>query len=49
MIKAILFDLDGTLLLSDSDEFTKAYFAELTKYLAPLHDPKELPMGQKPW
>lgn len=43
MIKAILFDLDGTLLLSDSDEFTKAYFAELTKYLAPLHDPKELP------
>ena len=44
MIKAILFDLDGTLLLSDSDEFTKAYFAELTKYLAPLHDPKELPM-----
>ncbi len=42
MIKAILFDLDGTLLLSDSDKFTEAYFAELVKYLAVLHSPKEL-------
>ena len=42
MIKSILFDLDGTLLLSDSDKFTAAYFAELVKYLAKLHEPEAL-------
>lgn len=35
-IKAILFDLDGTLLPMDEKEFTKAYFAELAKRLAPF-------------
>lgn len=39
MIDTILFDLDGTLLLSDSDEFTKAYFADLGKFMAYLHNP----------
>ncbi len=42
MIDTIMFDLDGTLLLSDSDKFTAAYFAELVRYLAPLHDPQTL-------
>ena len=35
-IKAILFDLDGTLLPMDQDEFVKAYFGLLAKHLAPL-------------
>ena len=30
-IKAILFDLDGTLLPMNQDEFTKAYFGALAK------------------
>ena len=34
--KAILFDLDGTLLPMDFDTFTKGYFGELTKALAPI-------------
>lgn len=34
--KAILFDLDGTLLPMDFDVFTKGYFKELTKVLCPL-------------
>lgn len=42
MIDTILFDLDGTLLLSDGDEFTKAYFAALGKFMAHLHDPEKL-------
>ena len=42
MIDTILFDLDGTLLLSDGDEFTKAYFAALGKFMAGLHDPEQL-------
>ena len=42
MIDTILFDLDGTLLLSDGDEFTKAYFAALGKFMAHLHDPETL-------
>lgn len=33
---AILFDLDGTLLPMDQEVFTKAYFQELAKVLAPL-------------
>ena len=32
-IKAILFDLDGTLLPMDQDEFTRAYFEELAATL----------------
>ncbi|MBO5160347.1 MAG: HAD family hydrolase [Lachnospiraceae bacterium] len=35
-IKAVLFDLDGTLLPMDQDEFVKAYFGLLAKKLAPL-------------
>lgn len=35
MIKAILFDLDGTLLPLDNDEFIKEYFKGLVKKLAP--------------
>lgn len=35
MIKAILFDLDGTLLPMDQDTFIKAYFGLLAKKLAP--------------
>ncbi len=42
MIDTILFDLDGTLLISDSDKFTAAYFAALGKYMSRLHDPEEL-------
>lgn len=36
MIKTILFDLDGTLLPMNEDEFTKGYFGLLCKRLAPL-------------
>ena len=32
MIKAILFDLDGTLLPMNEDEFTKGYFADSIKF-----------------
>lgn len=35
-IKAVLFDLDGTLLPMDQDTFVKAYFKLLAKRLAPL-------------
>jgi len=35
-IKAVLFDLDGTLLPMDQEEFIKAYFGLLAKRLAPL-------------
>ncbi len=42
-IKAVLFDLDGTLLPMDQEEFTRAYFGGLTKKLAPLgYEPEEL-------
>ena len=42
-IKAILFDLDGTLLPMDLDKFIKAYFGGLAKRLAPLgYDPEKL-------
>lgn len=34
MVKAVLFDLDGTLLPMDQDEFTKGYFKLLVKKLA---------------
>lgn len=39
--KAIFFDLDGTLLPCDLDIFTKAYFTELAKVLAPYGYGKE--------
>lgn len=35
-IKAVLFDLDGTLLPMDQEEFVKVYFGLLAKRLAPL-------------
>lgn len=42
-IKAVLFDLDGTLLPMDQDIFIKAYFGGLVTALAPHgYDPKEL-------
>ena len=34
-IKAVLFDLDGTLLPMDEKVFTKAYFGQLAGKLAP--------------
>lgn len=42
-LKAVLFDLDGTLLPMDQDEFVKVYFGELAKKLAPLgYEPEGL-------
>ena len=42
-IKAILFDLDGTLLPMDQDVFLKSYLGSLSKKLAPAgYDPKAL-------
>ena len=42
-IKAVLFDLDGTLLPMDNDAFTNGYFKLLVKKLVPLgFAPKEL-------
>ena len=41
-IKAVLFDLDGTLLPMDQDVFVKTYMGMLAKRLAPLgYDPKD--------
>ena len=37
MLKAILFDLDGTLLPMDQDYFMKLYFGSLAKKVAPLN------------
>lgn len=43
MINMILFDLDGTLLPMDQDEFTSGYFKLLCKKLLPYgYDPAEL-------
>ncbi len=43
MIKAIFFDLDGTLLPMDQDVFVRAYLGELCKKLAPMgYDPKKV-------
>ena len=43
MIKAVLFDLDGTLLPMDQDIFTKAYFQGIAAKLAPRgYEPKAL-------
>lgn len=46
MLKYIFFDLDGTLLPMNQDEFTKNYFGALTKFIAPLgYDPEMLVNG----
>lgn len=46
MIKAVLFDLDGTLLPMDNDEFTKGYFQMLAAKLEPHgYDAKQLING----
>ena len=43
MIKTVLFDLDGTLLPMDQDEFVKTYFGLLAKHLAGHgYEPQEL-------
>ena len=43
MVKAVLFDLDGTLLPMDQDEFVKGYFRQLAKKLAPYgYEPDKL-------
>ena len=43
MVKAVLFDLDGTLLPMDQDEFVKRYFRLLAKKLAPYgYEPDKL-------
>ncbi len=45
-IKTVMFDLDGTLLPMDQDEFTKAYFRLLAGKLAPKgYDPEQLISG----
>lgn len=42
-LKAVLFDLDGTLLPMDQDVFVKAYFGGISQKLAPYgYNPKEL-------
>ncbi len=42
-LKAVFFDLDGTLLPMDMDVFIKSYFGAISKKLAPRgYDPKEL-------
>ncbi len=43
MIKNVMFDLDGTLLPMDQDQFVKAYFKNLACKLAPYgYEPKKL-------
>ncbi|MTI49429.1 HAD family hydrolase [Sporosalibacterium faouarense] len=42
-MKAVLFDLDGTLLPLDMEEFTQAYFAQLATKLSSHINPKDLP------
>ena len=42
-LTTILFDLDGTLLPMDNDEFTRGYFKLLAAKMAPLgYEPKRL-------
>lgn len=46
MIKNVLFDLDGTLLPLDMDEFINTYFGQLAKKLAPHgYEPEKLIKG----
>ncbi len=42
MIRAILFDLDGTLLVNDMDRFMPAYFDRLQVFMASHHPPATL-------
>ncbi len=43
MIKAIFFDLDGTLLPMEENQFAQAYFSSLSKKMVPYgYDPKQL-------
>ena len=43
MLKAVLFDLDGTMLPMDQDQFTKGYFKLLTRKLIPHgYEPESL-------
>ena len=42
MLKAVLFDLDDTLLLNSMDVFIPAYFQALTRYVAHLIPPERL-------
>ena len=43
MIKAVLFDLDGTLLPMDQDQFVTSYLKRLVKKLVPYgYDPEKL-------
>jgi len=45
-VKTVLFDLDGTLLPMDQDEFIKAYMSRLAKYMIPYgYDPDLLVKG----
>jgi len=42
MLKAVFFDLDGTLLPMNQDEFVKQYFSDMSKRFASLgYDPKK--------
>lgn len=46
MIKAVFFDLDGTLLPMDQEIFTKKYFNELSRKISPLgYEPELLIKG----
>ncbi|MDE6660862.1 MAG: HAD family hydrolase [Anaeroplasmataceae bacterium] len=46
MIKAVLFDMDGTLLPMDIEKYTRGYFEEISKYMISYgYDPKELIQG----
>ncbi len=46
MIRAVLFDLDGTLLPMDQDVFVKSYFSELCAFCAPHgYEPEALVRG----
>lgn len=42
MIKTILFDLDGTLLPMDQEEFVKLYFGQLARTFAREFEPEQL-------
>lgn len=42
MIRTVLFDLDGTLLPMDQEQFTKAYFKALLQSMASRRNPDEL-------
>ncbi len=49
MIKAILFDLDGTLLPMNLDVFIKSYFAGITKKLCPNEPSRAKQLGSALW